>query len=171
MDVHHAQCLWRDLSFRQMQVPFGPVDSIPICLTIFPFVIIRALTNRLRSKRMLFLLGILTMTASTFLLFLGTHVAIAVVARALQGVSAGLVRISDFAFLTSHVEGKNVGWAMGILSVSLGAGELQGPVVEEVMYESAGHFTVLGLICAIPEWIWSYGLCLWTNLRNRALIL
>ena len=112
-------------------------------------MIVGALTDWVRSKRALFLLGIITMTTSTLLLFLGTHIAIAVVARALQGVSAALVWVSGFAFLTSHVEAKSVGRVMGITSVALGAGELLGPVVGGVMYEYAGHFAVLGLICAI----------------------
>ena len=112
-------------------------------------MIVGALTDWVRSKRMLFLLGILTMTASTLLFFLGTHVAIAVIARALQGLSAALVWVSGFAFLTSHVEAKNVGWTMGITSMVMGAGELVGPVVGGVMYEHAGHFAVLGLVCAI----------------------
>ncbi|KAI9695670.1 MAG: hypothetical protein M1836_006122 [Candelina mexicana] len=89
------------------------------------------------------------MIASTLLFFLGTHIAIAVVARALQGVSAALVWVSGLSFLTSHAEARNLGWVMGMTSVALGAGELLGPVVGGVMYEHAGHFAVLGLLCAI----------------------
>ena len=98
---------------------------------------------------MLFLLGVLTMIASTLMLFLGTNVVIAVIARALQGLSGALVWVSGFALLTEYVEAKNVGWAMGITSVMLGAGELLGPVIGGVMYDHAGHFAVLGLVCAI----------------------
>lgn len=112
-------------------------------------VIVGALADWVRSKRGLFLLGMLTMTASTLLLFLGTHIAIAVIARALQGLSAALVWVSGLAFLTSHVEAKHLGWVMGIISVAQGAGELLGPVVGGVMYEHAGHFAVLGLVCAV----------------------
>ena len=89
------------------------------------------------------------MTTSTLLLFLGTHIAIAVIARVLQGLSAALVWVSGLAFLTSHVEAKHLGWVMGIISVAQGAGELLGPVVGGVMYEHAGHFAVLGLVCAV----------------------
>lgn len=120
--------------------------SVPNSLSI---VIVGALTDWVRSKRGLFLLGMLTMTASTLFFFLGTHIAITVVARALQGLSAALVWVSGLAFLTSHVEAKNLGWVMGNISVAQGAGELLGPIVGGIMYEHAGHFAVLGLVCAV----------------------
>lgn len=131
------------------------MSSIPICLKYLTLnnnvviVIVGALADWVRSKRLLFSFGIIVMIASSLLLFLGTHIVLLVVARGLQGFSASIVWVSGFAFLTSHIDKKNIGWAMGMSSVGMGAGEILGPSIGGVMYEHVGHFAVLGLVCAI----------------------
>lgn len=151
-DVPQRRC-GRLPSWVSLAGPFCAPSSIPIRYRNFSLpdnlsiVLVGPLMDWVRNKRMLFLLGILAMRASTLLLFLGTHVAIA--ARALQGLSAKLVWVSGFTFLRSHVDAKNLEWVMRSTYVALGAGKPLGPIVRGAMYEYASQFAVLGIICAL----------------------
>ncbi|KAF2755566.1 MFS general substrate transporter [Pseudovirgaria hyperparasitica] len=107
------------------------------------------LTDHSPSTKFPFLLGMVTMIASSLMFFLGEHIAVAVAARALQGLSASFVWVSGLAFMTSNVSGSFIGKAMGYVSVGMAAGELLGPLVGGAMYEHAGHYAVLALVCAI----------------------
>ncbi|KAJ4347793.1 uncharacterized protein N0V89_009163 [Didymosphaeria variabile] len=112
-------------------------------------VIAGVLTDRLRSKSSAFLFGMVTMIASSLMFFLGEHLAVVIAARALQGLSASFVWVSGLALLNAYVKTSYVGTAMGYISVGTAAGEISGPIVGGAMYEHAGHFAVLGLVCGI----------------------
>jgi MFS family permease len=107
------------------------------------------LTDYSRSKSHPFLLGMITMVASSLMFFLGEHIAVVITARALQGLSASFVWVSGLALLNSRVKASYIGTAMGYISVGTAAGEILGPIVGGTMYEHAGHFAVLGLVCGI----------------------
>lgn len=89
------------------------------------------------------------MFATSLMFFLGEHVAVVVTARVLQGVSASLVWVSGLALLNTHVKASYIGKAMSWVSAASAIGEVLGPVVGGTMYEHAGHFAVMGLVCAI----------------------
>jgi MFS family permease len=112
-------------------------------------VIAGFLTDYSSSKSRPFLLGMITMIASSLMFFLGEHIAVVITARALQGLSASFVWVSGMAFLNSHVKASYVSTAMGYVSVGTAAGEILGPIIGGTMYEHAGHFAVLGLVCGI----------------------
>ncbi|KAL6702396.1 hypothetical protein ACN47E_002201 [Coniothyrium glycines] len=124
------------------------LSSFGVCFLISNFII-GAIVDRTRYKRFVFTLGIVAMLASSLMLFLGRNIIVMIVARGLQGASASIVWVAGLATLTLHVEKKNAGWAMGTSSVGMAAGELLGPPIGGVMYEYAGHFATLGLVCAI----------------------
>lgn len=107
------------------------------------------LTDHSESKKTPFLLGLGTMVASSLLFFLGEHIAITITARALQGLSASFVWVSGLAFLNSTLKAKNIGPAMGNVYLGVAIGEVLGPIVGGAMYEHAGHFAVMGLVCGI----------------------
>jgi MFS family permease len=116
---------------------------------IITTVVAGLLTDHSPSKSFPFLLGMITMIASSLMFFLGEHIAVVIAARALQGLSASFVWVSGLALLNSRVKASFVGTAMGYISVGTAAGEILGPIVGGTMYEHAGHFAVLGLVCGI----------------------
>jgi MFS family permease len=134
-------------------LPWAIVSTfLPIpCKIIFLTTIVVAgfLTDYSPSKSHPFLLGIITMIASSLMFFLGEHLAVVITARALQGLSASFVWVSGLAFLNSRVKAGYIGTAMGYVSVGTAAGEILGPIIGGTMYEHAGHFAVLGLVCGI----------------------
>ncbi|KAH7122339.1 major facilitator superfamily domain-containing protein [Dendryphion nanum] len=107
------------------------------------------LSDRFRSKKTPFLLGLVSMMVSSPLLFLSTHIAGVITARAFQGISAAFVWVSGLAFLTSHIDASNIGTAMSWITIGGATGELVGPLVGGVLYEEAGHFSVMALVLAI----------------------
>jgi MFS family permease len=134
-------------------LPWATVSTfLPIpCRIIFLTTIVVAgfLTDYSPSKSLPFLLGIIIMIASSLMFFLGEHLAVVITARALQGLSASFVWVSGLAFLNSRVKAGYIGTAMGYVSVGTAAGEILGPIIGGTMYEHAGHFAVLGLVCGI----------------------
>lgn len=107
------------------------------------------MTDSFRSKKTPFLIGMATMLASSLLFFLGTNIAVIVAARVAQGFSASLIWVSGLAFLSSHVKATRIGVAMGYISIGMAAGELAGPVVGGLLYEKAGHFSVMALVLGV----------------------
>lgn len=134
-------------------MPWAIVSSIfPISyrfILLTPIVVAGFLTDCSPSKSRPFLLGMITMIASSLMFFLGEHLAVVITARALQGVSASFVWVSGLAFLNSRVTAGYIGTAMGYVSVGTAMGEILGPIIGGTMYEHAGHFAVLGLVCGI----------------------
>lgn len=89
---------------------------------------------------------------------IGGSIAIFVVARLLQGISAAVVWVAGFALLADTVAQNQLGQYMGYLSLSMSLGYLIGPVLGGVVYQRAGYnavFTmcyaliVLDLLCRI----------------------
>jgi MFS family permease len=148
MDLHIAWCFWRCIRFRQWLVHVGKFD-VSFRTDVATTVLAGLLTDYSESKSFPFLLGMLTMVASSLMFFLGEHIAVTIAARALQGLSASFVWVSGLALLNSRVKANYIGTAMGYVSVATAAGELLGPIVGGTMYEHAGHFAVLGLVCGI----------------------
>ncbi|KAF2755936.1 MFS general substrate transporter [Pseudovirgaria hyperparasitica] len=106
-------------------------------------------TDKVRSKKAIFFWGIIFMIAAVLMFFLGQHIALTVAARAIQGIAAGFVWVSGFAFLTSYLDSSNVGRCMGFVSAGMAAGEIAGPLIGGILYEYTGYYSVMGLVLGI----------------------
>ncbi|KAK0638854.1 major facilitator superfamily domain-containing protein [Cercophora newfieldiana] len=102
------------------------------------------------SRRGPLLLGLLALAGSTLLLCLGTTVALLVVGRLLQGLSAAVVWSVGLALLVDTV-GKGVGQSMGYVGIAMSVGLLISPVIGGAVYAAAGYYAVyyiaFALIC------------------------
>ncbi|KAL8744925.1 MAG: hypothetical protein Q9190_002877 [Brigantiaea leucoxantha] len=89
------------------------------------------------------------MAASTVMYFLGRHIAVLIVARALQGVSAAIVWVSGLALLAASFSDDKAGAAIGMTSVGISAGELSGPIIGGLLYDQVGHFAVFAVAMSV----------------------
>lgn len=93
------------------------------------------------SRRWPLLLGLLALAGSTLMLCLGKTIALLIIGRVLQGVSAAIVWSVGLALLADTM-GKNIGQAMGYISIAMSMGLLVSPAVGGAVYAAAGYYAV-----------------------------
>ena len=107
------------------------------------------LADRVSTRQAPFLLGIAALIGSTILLFMGKSVAVLVVARVLQGVSAAVVWTVGLAMTIETVGPANLGKAIGTMFSFITVGALWAPFLGGVLYDKTGVPGVLGIALAV----------------------
>ncbi|KAM0794419.1 major facilitator superfamily domain-containing protein [Usnea florida] len=107
------------------------------------------IADRLPTRQLPFLIGLVALLLATLLLFLGQNVAVLTVARILQGISAAVVWTIGLALVLDTVGPENLGKTIGSIFAFISIGELAAPVLGGVIYKSAGYAGVFGLGFAI----------------------
>lgn len=100
------------------------------------------------SRRFPLLLGLLALAGSTLLLCLGKTIALLVVGRLLQGLSAAIVWSVGLALLADTM-GKNIGYAMGYVEIAMCIGLLIAPIIGGAVYAAAGYYAVYYVAFAV----------------------
>ena len=103
------------------------------------------LADKLSARQLPFLIGLLALLAATLLFFLGHTVAILIVARILQGVSAAVVWTIGLALLLDTVGPDKLGLTIGSIFGFISIGELTAPVLGGVVYDKAGYGAVFSM--------------------------
>ncbi|KAI9858892.1 MAG: hypothetical protein M1813_007194 [Trichoglossum hirsutum] len=98
-----------------------------------------------RSRRVPLLLGLVALGGATALLCIGSTIALLVVGRLLQGISAAVVWTVGLALLVDTVGQNEVGQAMGYVNLSMSLGVLVAPLLGGVVYEKGGYYSVFGM--------------------------
>ena len=93
------------------------------------------------SRKMPFLLGLVSLAGSTLLLCLGRTVVLLAVGRVLQGASAAICWAVGLA-LVADAMAKRMGWAAGWVNGAMTVGFLLSPIVGGVAYARAGYYAV-----------------------------
>lgn len=104
--------------------------------------------DRTSSRRWPFVLGLVALCASTLLLCLGRTVAVLVLGRILQGLSAAVVWSVGLALLVDTV-GRDIGYAMGYVNIAMSVGLLISPVIGGAVYAFAGYYAVYYIAFAV----------------------
>jgi len=94
------------------------------------------------SRRGPLLVGLGALGGSTLLLCLGKSIAVLVLGRVLQGVSAAVVWTVGLALLVDTVGHGTVGQAMGYVAMAMSVAVLVAPLLGGVVYARAGYFAV-----------------------------
>lgn len=105
--------------------------------------------DRAGSRKPALLGSLLAMAASTTLFAFGRTAAILLIARALQGVSAAIIRVGGLALITDTFEAGKAGSAMGWQSVGMFLGTFTGPSLSGLLYENFGFSAVFGVCYAV----------------------
>ncbi|KAI5860051.1 MFS general substrate transporter [Durotheca rogersii] len=93
------------------------------------------------SRRWPLLLGLIALAASTLLLCLGNSIALLIVGRILQGLSAAVVWTVGCALLIDTMASAT-GIAMGYVGIGTSVGLLIAPVIGGAVYAAAGYYAV-----------------------------
>ncbi|GIZ41561.1 hypothetical protein CKM354_000486100 [Cercospora kikuchii] len=107
------------------------------------------LADKVATRQAPFLFGLLSLLASTVLLFLGTTVPVLVLARILQGISAGFVWTIGLALCLETVGPENLGKTIGSIFSFIAVGALAAPILGGVLYEKTGIKGVFALGASI----------------------
>ncbi|WP_234347416.1 MFS transporter [Streptomyces specialis] len=112
------------------------------------------LADRLGRRRVL-LTGIALVGGLSLLLALAPSMAVADVARAVQGCGAAAVVASGAAVLAHSTSGRRRQVAFGILGTAFGTGLAIGPLVAGALVETAGWRSVFLLVAvmSLPAWL------------------
>lgn len=95
------------------------------------------------------IIGLIAALVATLLFMLAKATYILVLARCLQGISAGVVYTTVLALLVETVERDEVGSWIGFALSGVNLGVLLAPVLAGVLYEKAGYYTVFAICLAI----------------------
>lgn len=125
-------------SLQQWNAIFLACYTIAVCIGS-PIAGIYA--DHTSSRRWPLLLGLLALAGSTLLLCLGKSVALFVVGRLLQGLSAAVVWSVGLALLADTF-GNKIGVAMGYTSIAMSLGLLVAPAIGGVVFDSLGYYAV-----------------------------
>ncbi|KAL8828561.1 MAG: hypothetical protein Q9191_002514, partial [Dirinaria sp. TL-2023a] len=93
--------------------------------------------------------GLMAALAATLLFMLAKATYILVIARCLQGISAGVVYTTVLALLVESVERDEVGSWIGFALSGVNLGVLVAPVLAGVIYQKAGYYAVFSICLAI----------------------
>ncbi|KAI3334594.1 major facilitator superfamily domain-containing protein [Ustulina deusta] len=107
------------------------------------------IADRTNSRQLPFLSGLSALLAATTMLALGRSIAVLVVARILQGISAAVVWTIGLAMVLDTVGSQNLGKVIGSIFSFISIGELMAPVIGGLLYEKTGYTGVFGLGVAI----------------------
>ncbi|KAI5360836.1 Putative major facilitator superfamily, MFS transporter superfamily [Septoria linicola] len=106
-------------------------------------------TDRSKSRRTPFLIGLLILLGSTLMLWFTPTIAGQVVGRALQGFASTVVWTTGLAVLVDTCGKQHVGEYMGYVGIALNAGSLTAPFLGGIVFAKCGYHAVFGLIIAI----------------------
>ena len=94
------------------------------------------------------------------LLMLARSIAVLLVARILQGASAAIVWTVSTAVMTDRIGTKNLGQAMGWITIARSVSVLIAPIIGGVVYERAGYYAVYGVCFGFIFWDFVFRLLL-----------
>ncbi|CAJ2509298.1 Uu.00g143240.m01.CDS01 [Anthostomella pinea] len=96
------------------------------------------IADRTNSRQAPFLCGLAALLVATIMLAVGRSIAVLVVARVLQGVSAAVVWTIGLAMVLDTVGPEHLGKVIGSIFSFISIGELMAPVIGGVLYEKTG---------------------------------
>ncbi|ESZ92142.1 putative MFS amine transporter [Sclerotinia borealis F-4128] len=103
------------------------------------------IADRLPSRQLPFLIGLVALLASTVLLMMGRSIEVLVAARVFQGVSGAVVWTIGLALVMDTVGSEKLGVTIGSIFSFISVGELVAPVLGGVVYDKVGSNAVFGM--------------------------
>lgn len=105
-------------------------------------------SDRISARRWPLLLGLIALTGATVMLNVGTSIAVLVVGRLLQGISAAAVWVVGLALLVDTIDESRLGQCMGYVSLGMSVGMLIAPLLGGVVFQRAGYNAVFAICYA-----------------------
>ncbi|KAL9620447.1 MAG: hypothetical protein Q9160_005032 [Pyrenula sp. 1 TL-2023] len=106
------------------------------------------LSDRMQTRNSSFLSGLLVLLGATLMFCFARSIALLLVARILQGLSAAVVWTVAVTILSDRVGAKGTGAAMGWAMLGRTSSVILGPVLGGVVYAGAGYYAVFSMAFA-----------------------
>lgn len=103
------------------------------------------LADRIRNRKIPMLFGLILLTGSTVFLCVATNIAMLLVGRVLQGLSAALTWTVGLALVVDTVDAAHIGKAMGWIGMATSIGILIAPLLGGVVYGRGGYYSVFAM--------------------------
>ncbi|KAJ4116271.1 hypothetical protein NW768_011060 [Fusarium equiseti] len=103
------------------------------------------LADRIQNRKIPMLVGLVVLCGATIFLCLGRSLALFMIGRALQGISAALTWTVGLALVVDTVDKEHVGKAMGWISTACSLGILVAPLLGGVVYGKGGYYSVFAM--------------------------
>ncbi|KAF5661583.1 vesicular amine transporter [Fusarium heterosporum] len=103
------------------------------------------LADRIHNRRVPMLIGLIVLCGATVFLCVARTLAIFMIGRALQGISAALTWTVGLALVVDTVDKEHVGKAMGWISTACSLGILVAPLLGGVVYGKGGYYSVFAM--------------------------
>ncbi|KAF3761347.1 MFS general substrate transporter [Cryphonectria parasitica EP155] len=131
---------------KQFNLSHDEVQAwISIFLAVFGatgLVTARYITDRTGSRSTVFTSGLIGITAATFLLYIGSSLAMLTIARALQGMATAIVHTVGIALVVDKSPPEKLGRTLGIVGAGMTAAVIVGPLLGGAIYRFAGYQAV-----------------------------
>ncbi|KAF4967799.1 hypothetical protein FSARC_4691 [Fusarium sarcochroum] len=103
------------------------------------------LADRIHNRRVPMLIGLVVLCGATVFLCVGRTLALFMIGRALQGISAALTWTVGLALVVDTVDKEHIGKAMGWISTACSLGILVAPLLGGVVYGKGGYYSVFAM--------------------------
>lgn len=103
------------------------------------------IADHTESRRLPLVLSLLLLGASTILLAVGKDVALYMAGRILQGLSSSVVWSVGCALLVDTVGPKEIGEAMGYVTLAMTLGLIFAPLFGGIVYQRSGYYAVFAM--------------------------
>ncbi|KAK7424971.1 hypothetical protein QQZ08_008367 [Neonectria magnoliae] len=114
--------------------------ALLICSPIWGYI-----ADRIGNRRNPMLVGLIMLTAATVFLCVSRSLAMFMIGRALQGISASLTWTVGLALVIDTVDSSDVGKATGFIGMATSFGILSAPLLGGVVYAKGGYYTVFAM--------------------------
>ena len=101
--------------------------------------------DQLPNRRLPMLFGLLTLAGATALLQVGSSIALLILGRVLQGVSAAIVWTVGLALLVDTVGQREIGMALGWVGISMSISQLVAPTLGGVVFLKGSYDDVFSM--------------------------
>lgn len=105
-------------------------------------------SDTISMRRLPLMLGLAALLGATIMLNVATSVAVFIIGRLLQGISAAVVWVVGLALLADTVPREMLAQYMGYVSLGMTSGFMLGPLLGGVLYERTGYNGVWALCYA-----------------------
>ena len=97
------------------------------------------------NRRVPLFLGLVALFLATVLLGIGTTITVLALGRLFQGVSAAIVGTMGLAIVADTFEQKEIGQAMGYVSLASSIAGFMSPLLGGIVYSQGGYYAVFGM--------------------------
>lgn len=103
------------------------------------------LADRIKSRQIPLLAGLVVLMGATVMFCFGRSITVLVIARVLQGASAGVVWVVALALLSDTVGKESSAQSLGFVAASYSIGTVLAPFLGGLIYEESGYLEVFAM--------------------------